>query len=91
MSPQSGLLLFSKAEIEQTIVARFEEQVQKYPAQLAVKTELQSLTYDALNRAANMVARAILIERGQEEEPIAILLEHGATIIVALLAALKAN
>jgi non-ribosomal peptide synthetase component F len=44
-----------------------------------------------LNRAANRMARSILAQRSSGEEPIALLLEHGAPMIIALLGVLKAG
>jgi amino acid adenylation domain-containing protein len=65
--------------------------VSQYPRQIAVKTRDQVITYTALNRAANRLARAILAQRGEGEEPIVMLLEHGASAIVSILGILKAG
>ena len=53
---------FEKEETEQSIAERFEKQVRKYPERLACKTANHTLTYEALNRAANRVAHSILAE-----------------------------
>ena len=45
----------------------------------------------ALNEAANRVAHAILAQRGTTEEPIALLLEHDAPMLSAMVGALKAG
>ena len=82
---------FQKANIEQSIPAYFEKQVERYAGRIAVQTERQTLTYAELNRAANRVARAILGARGTGEEPVAILLAQGPLPIVALLGILKAG
>ena len=50
---QRAIREFSRDEIEQSIPARFEEQVRRYHNRLAVKTETEELTYDDLNKAAN--------------------------------------
>src|SRR5262245_63036404 len=80
---------FKKEEIEQSIPDRFEEQAAKYPNRLAIKSSNCALTYDALNRAANRVAHAVLAQGAEREESIVLLLDHDAPMIVATLAILK--
>ena len=80
---------FARAEIEQSIPARFEQQVARYPDRLAVKTRTHRLSYAQLNRAANHMARAVLARRGAGEEPIALLLDNDAPMIAAMLGVLK--
>src|ERR687894_788606 len=82
---------FQKEETEQSIPQRFEQQVSRYPDRLAVKTRSHQLTYAALNKVANRVARALLAQRGEGEESIALLLEHDALMIAAILGVLKAG
>jgi amino acid adenylation domain-containing protein len=84
-------MAFSKEEIEQSIPARFEQQVARYPDRLAVKTGHHQLTYAVLNQVANRIARAILAQHGEGEEPIALLFEHGAPMLTAILGVLKAG
>jgi amino acid adenylation domain-containing protein len=91
IDPSNPFVEFNRKEIEQSIPDRFEEQAAKYPNQLAVKTRNCALTYDALNRAANRVARAVLAQRAESEEPIVLLFDHDAPIIVALFGVLKAG
>ncbi len=87
--PTGRFVEFKKEEIEQSIPDRFEQMVRKYPDRLAVKTRGCQFTYKELNKAANLVARAILAQRGEGEEPIALLLDHDAPMIVAILGVLK--
>jgi amino acid adenylation domain-containing protein len=82
---------FPKAAIEQTLTSRFEQQVRRDPARLAVRTRKEALTYAELDAAANRVAHAILAERGVGEEPIALLFEQGAPAIAAILGLWKAG
>ena len=89
--PTGNFVRFEKEEIEQSIPTRFEQQVSKYPHRLAVKTSSHEFTYEELNSAANRVARAILAQRGEGEEPLALLLEYGAFVPVGIIAALKAG
>jgi len=89
--PTGTFIEFKKEEIEQSIPDRFERIVRLYPDRLAVKTKGQQLTYEELNYAANRVARAILAQRGPRQEPIALLFDHDARIIPAVLGVLKAG
>src|SRR5438128_2117900 len=85
--PTGTFIEFRKEEIEQSVVARFEQQVRKYPDRLAVKTRTQQLTYAELNQAANRTAEAILAERGVAQEPIALLFPKGVPLIIAIFSA----
>ena len=88
----SGMFVeFENEEIEQSISNRFERQVHNNSDRLAVRTRSHELTYDALNRAGNHVARAILAWRGTGEEPVALQLEQGAPVIASILGVLKAG
>ena len=79
------------AEIERSIAARFEQQVANDPGHLAIRTSTHTLTYEQLNRRANVIARHILSRCGQREEPVALLLENDAPMIEAILGVLKAG
>jgi amino acid adenylation domain-containing protein len=89
--PNGFFTEFKNEEIEQSIPERFEKVVRTYPDRVAVNTESHTLTYDALNRVANRIARAILAQLGDGEEPVALLFDHGAFVIAAILAVLKAG
>jgi amino acid adenylation domain-containing protein len=82
---------FSKEEIEQSITARFEEQVRRHSHRLAIKTKSQGLTYQQLNAASNRVAHSILARSGNTDKPVALLFKQGASMIVASLGVLKAG
>ncbi|MGH7830377.1 MAG: AMP-binding protein, partial [Candidatus Binatia bacterium] len=89
--PSGAFVEFTKEEIEQSIPARFEQQVGKYPERIAVQSKNHTLTYEALNRAANRAARAILAICGEEQQPVALLLANDAPMIVAMMGVLKAR
>jgi amino acid adenylation domain-containing protein len=91
VSHGSGYAVFNKTEIEQSMSERFERQVEKFPERVAIRTRGLVLTYDALNRAANRVAQAILARRNQGSEPIALLLDQGTMAVVIILGILKAG
>lgn len=89
--PTGTFVEFRKDDTEQSIPERFEEIVRKFPNRIAVESKESRVTYDALNSAANHLARGILALRGEGQEPVALLLEHGLSPIIAHLAVLKAG
>jgi amino acid adenylation domain-containing protein len=89
--PNGRFLQFKKEEIEQSIPKRFEQQVIQYPQHLAVKTKRHALTYQALNQHSNRIAHSILEKRGEGEETVLLLCDHGAPLIAAILGVLKAG
>ena len=82
---------FTKEEVEQSIPERFEKIVKRYPDRLAIKETGQAVTYTELNQRANRLSHAILDRCGEGNVPVAILMEHGTSILVAIVAALKAG
>ncbi|WP_238178451.1 amino acid adenylation domain-containing protein [Calothrix sp. 336/3] len=80
---------FTKADTEQSIPSRFEQQVQKYSGNIAIKTKTTTLTYQQLNQKANQIARLILTQKDSNQQAIALLLEQGADFIAAIFAVLK--
>ena len=91
VKPKTDFVRLKAEEVQQSISSRLEEQVRKYPNRLAVKTRTQEFTYDELNKAANRIARAILEQRGEGQETIAVLFGHDAPMIVAIFGVLKAG
>jgi amino acid adenylation domain-containing protein len=89
--PTGTFIEFDKAEVESSVPARFEQQVNHYPGRIAVKTVGAELTYQALNRIANGVARAVLSLSAGDDRPVALLFETGPAMIAAMLGALKAG
>jgi amino acid adenylation domain-containing protein len=80
---------FTDDEIEQSIPERFEQQVRAAGDRLAIKSPERSFTYVELNQTANRLARKILSLRGERAEAIALMFDHGASILAAILAVLK--
>lgn len=89
--PSGSFVKFREEEIEQSIPDRFEQQVVKFPDRIAVKTGNCTLTYDALNKLANRIARAILAQHQSGQKRIAFLLDNDALMIAAILGVLKAG
>ncbi len=82
---------FNAAALEQSVVARFETIVARYPDRLALQMGDERLTYQALNRAVNRLAHAIIAQRGRGAEALALLFEQSIQAIVAMLAVWKAG
>jgi amino acid adenylation domain-containing protein len=89
--PSGTFVEFPRETIERSIPSRFELQVRRYPDRLAIQATHEALTYEDLNRAANRLARSIVAQCGEGEEPIALLLEQGVSLITAMLAVWKAG
>lgn len=80
---------FPITEIEQSLASGFENIVNHYPHQLAVKSNQQELTYQELNQKANRIGRYIQNQDLLGEEPIAIFINQGIDFIASMLAVLK--
>jgi amino acid adenylation domain-containing protein len=90
IKPVNPFTRFRDEEIEQSIPERFEKQVRAYGHRLAIKSDEASFSFDDLNQTANKLARRIMYRRGDQVEPIALLFDHGAGVIAAMLGVLKA-
>ncbi len=75
----------------QSIIGRFNEQVTKYPDQIAVKTINKILSYYELNLLSNQIGRMILDKSNTNLEGIALLFEHDAEMIAGMLGTLKSG
>lgn len=82
---------FPRTALEQSIAERFEQQVRQYPERIAVKTPDKHISYDALNQAANRIARAILRQRCAGSEPIGLLCGQNIELIAAILGIVKSG
>jgi len=91
VKPTNPFIKFEKEEIEQSITARFEKIVQKHPQNIAIKTDQCEWSYEALNQLSNQIGQTILNACGAGEERVALLFEHGAPMIAAMLGVLKSG
>src|SRR5262245_2377662 len=80
---------FKDEEIEQSITERFEQQVRAYRNRLAIKSDEVSLTFHELNLMVNRLAYTLTSRQGNHVEPISLLFDHGASVLVAMLGVLK--
>jgi amino acid adenylation domain-containing protein len=82
---------WAENDVEQSIPARFEEQVIRYGTRQALCSDSGILTYDELNRQANSIARAILNLSPDEPNGIALYMDHDIMIPTVALGVLKAG
>ena len=76
---------------EETLLHLFEEHVRKYPNHLAVVFEEKSLSFAALNRQANQLARYLQSKGVGPERLVGICMERGMEMMVGLLGIWKAG
>ncbi|MCR8843796.1 amino acid adenylation domain-containing protein [Paenibacillus sp. SC116] len=69
----------------------FEEQVRQHPDHTAATLENETLSYQELNAKANQLARALIRKGVQKEDKVGLLLEPSFSMIISLLAVLKAG
>jgi amino acid adenylation domain-containing protein len=89
--PSGKFVEFPKQDVETSIPRRFEKIAGQFPDRIAVTMRNRTLTYQELNQAANRLAHAILAQRGQTQETIALLMDHDVPLIVAIVGVLKAG
>jgi amino acid adenylation domain-containing protein len=89
--PTGTFVEFSPEEVEKSIPCRFERIVRQYPDRVAVKYKDRRVTYAELNRTANRIAHTILAQRGEREEAVVLLFDHGMDVIAAIMGVLKAG
>ena len=89
--PSGTFVAFTRDEVEQSIPSRFEKMARLYPRQIAVKSQAEILTYDALNATSNRIAHRLLRQCGDRPEPVALLAEHDALAVAAMMGILKAG
>jgi amino acid adenylation domain-containing protein len=82
---------FPEDEIEHSIPERFERIARRFADRTAVESSRHRLTYSDLNQAANRIAHAVLSTSGDKNDSIAVLMEHDAPVIGAIMGALKAG
>jgi len=89
--PSGKFVEFPKQDVETSIPKRFEKIAGQFPDRVAVTMRNRTLTYQELNQAANRLAHAIMAQRGETQEPIALLMDHDIPLIVAIVGVLKAG
>src|SRR5262249_24006540 len=80
---------FPKAETERSIMHRLKKIVLNCPQQTAVKFHNRALSYQELDHASDCAAENILARPNKGNKPIALLLEQGIEVVVAIIGVLK--
>lgn len=75
----------------ESIPSRFARIASLFAGRTAVSAPGADWTYAELDRRSNFIASEILDRLGENSEPVALLMEHDAPLIAAILGALKAN
>ncbi|MGV2417847.1 MAG UNVERIFIED_CONTAM: amino acid adenylation domain-containing protein, partial [Paenibacillus polymyxa] len=70
---------------------RFEEQAKNSPERIAVVSGDIGLTYAELNEQANRLARVLRAKGVEADQPVGVLLERSADLLVSILGVLKAG
>lgn len=78
-------------KFNQSVPQLFEEQVARYPNQLAIKKQAQSISYSALNQLANRIANAILNILGSAPVQVALVLSPEIEAYAAVMGVSKAD
>jgi amino acid adenylation domain-containing protein len=82
---------FTKADLEQSLPARFALQVARHGDRLAVQCGAERLSYVELGRLAHRIARGLAAQRGPDAEPVVLLVRQGAPLVAAILGILEAG
>ncbi len=82
---------FLRTDIEQSIVARFADQVARHAHRTAVLTPYEQWSYAELDRQTDAIAAGIVDRIGQTDAPVALGLGQGARLVAAVVGVLKAG
>lgn len=89
MLQKEEMLLQQDYSNENTLVSYFEETVKEYPNKVAIRYNDINITYLKLNQRANQLAWELRKQGAKKGDCIAILLEKGIDIYIAIFAVLK--
>ncbi len=78
-------------DLNQPFFRLFEAQANQHPQRIAITDELSSLSYQALDQQANQLANYLIQHGVRPHTLVGIMLERSASMVVALLAVLKAG
>ena len=76
---------------DETVISLFGKQVLETPDHIAVKDFKIDLTYQDIDRKSDLIARYLVSSLGEKKEPIGVLLDRSAELIVILLGILKSG
>lgn len=78
-------------EFEVSVPARFAETVSRFAARPAVSGPDRQRTYAELDQDSDAIAALVQSRAGDSSEPVALLMEHGAELVAAIMGVLKAG
>ena len=76
---------------DKTVIDLLEEQVEKTPDKVAVFDTQNSYTYQELKQKSDSISSCLIQEVGNEKEPIGVVLERSAELLIILLGILKSG
>lgn len=82
---------FPRSVLEGSITACFRERVSEHADRTALKTNSVMWSYAELDRQTNCIANTLLNARGDQLEPIAIMMVQSPLAVAAILGAIKAG
>jgi amino acid adenylation domain-containing protein len=91
VGPDIAFELFERSTLNLPITARFAEQVRRAPEALAVCDGAMSWSYAELDQRANAIASAVVSGVAGTSRYVALLFDHDAMMIAAMLGVLKAG
>ncbi|WP_345027292.1 amino acid adenylation domain-containing protein, partial [Flavivirga jejuensis] len=80
-----------KYPIDKTIIDFFEEEVQNNPDHVAIVYKSEELTYAALDRRSNQLARYLIKEGIKDEDLVGICIDRSLEMIIGILGILKSG
>ncbi len=89
--PVPDFVAFARAEIAQSIPARFAAIVARHPTRIAVDGRDGRLTYAELDAQSGRLAGAVRQRRAGIHAPVAIVMPQGTSAVVAILGVLRAG
>ncbi|UCH93607.1 MAG: amino acid adenylation domain-containing protein, partial [Candidatus Aminicenantes bacterium] len=91
VKPGNDFIEFKKEDIYQFITRRFEQQVNLYPGNIAIKTENRSITYLELDNISAQIAKTLSEVSPNSQQGVALLFETGIDMVVGMLSTLKSG
>ena len=89
--PTGSPASFPREELLGSVADRFRQIASQHGNRLAIADCDRQIAYSELERLSNQTAHGLLARLGVMSEPVAILFDHGADGVIAILGALKAN
>ncbi|MFB7915451.1 non-ribosomal peptide synthetase [Streptomyces sp. NPDC056061] len=84
-------MVSTNSEVATSVQQRFAEQARRTPDAVALSSGGTSLTYRQLDARANRLAHRLLDLGVRPQEPVAVLMERSADVVVSILAVVKAG